>query len=174
MKRGILILLGVVAVPAVVVHGFVVWWLPAYIMGLTLGGFADQGLAVNQWYAAAAVTPRNQPVARADPDLAHALCRLDLSNGPVRVSAPGWGGFAALSVFDARAENVFVTSLSGSDGSTEIVVAMTGQAVAQRAGRPVIWLDAPEALALVRRLAPTPALQQKAAARAAEGDCTPL
>ncbi|MEM1035222.1 MAG: DUF1254 domain-containing protein [Pseudomonadota bacterium] len=124
MRR--LIALGLFIIAAIAGHFLTLYLVPSVIMNATQTRLADQGLALNQWAAAPRMTPQAQTIVRPSPDLSYSICRFDVSEGPVLISAPGWDRYGSLSVFDEQTNNVFVANLDGEDA--EVLLHAPGQA----------------------------------------------
>ncbi len=152
----------------VAVHFAVLNALPGYIMGKARSRFLDAGLPAQSWQMSPRVTPQTQTIVRPAPDLAYAICLIDLSGGQVTLSVPTWPEYGSLSVFDSHTDNVYAGSLDArqpdAPGRLTIVVALTDQTVTAAEGETVVRVKDPEALALVRRLAPSQGLYDAAAA----------
>ena len=84
MRRGILIFVAVLVVTGLVSHLLVIRALPTIIMNRGTAVIADLGVVPNQWFIAPQITAENSAVVRASPDLAYAVCLLDLTEGPCR------------------------------------------------------------------------------------------
>lgn len=169
--------LGSFAAGLVAVHLVVLNALPGYIMSKARARFVESGLPVHHWQMSPRVTPQTQTIVRPSPDLAYAICLIDLSGGPVVLNVPAWPDYGSLSVFDANTDNVFAGSLDarvpGTPGVRRVIIAQAGQAVDAAAGTDVVRVKKPEALALIRRLAPTEALHLAAAALVPASTCGP-
>ncbi len=159
------------AVCPVVVHVAVVNVLPRFIMSRAITGLETAGLSWNGWTTAPRVTPETQSVVRSSPDLAYAVCLLDLSGGPVVLSAPTWPHYGSLSVFDHTTSNIHIAGLQGEAGLVELIVAAKGQDVAAAKDRPVVRLPGSRGLALIRRLAPNDTLHAQAEALVRDATC---
>jgi uncharacterized membrane protein len=160
------------------VHLLVLNALPGRIMSQARGTMVERGLPLHQWQMTPRVSPETQTIVRPSPDLAYAICLIDVSAGPVALSVPTWPEYGSLSIFDASTDNVYAGSLDArlpdATGMRRILVALEGQDVAAEAGVDVVRLKAPEALALIRRLAPTPGLYDAAAALVPASACGPV
>ena len=123
------------------------------------------------------VTPETQTIVRPSPDLAYAVCVIDVAGGPVTLSVPTWPEYSSLSIFDASTDNVYAGSLDArlpdAPGARTVIVAMEGQAVEAAEGVDVVSVKKPEALALIRRLAPSQGLYDAAAALVPVSTCGP-
>ena len=123
------------------------------------------------------VTPETQTIVRPSPDLAYAICVIDVSGGPVTLSVPTWPEYGSLSIFDASTDNVYAGSLDArlpdAPGARMIIVALEGQAAEAAEGVDVVTVKKPEALALIRRLAPSQGLYDAAAALIPASTCGP-
>ncbi len=124
------------------------------------------------------VTPQTQTIVRPAPDLAYAVCLVDLTGGPVELSVPSWPEYGSLAVFENDTDNVYAGSLDiraeGSGPVRRIILARRGQPLPPASGTETVWIRSNQALALVRRLAPDQASYEAAAALAAESRCAPL
>jgi len=152
--------------------------LPGYIMGKARSRFLDAGLQVHTWQMSPRVTPQTQTIVRPAPDLAYAICLINLRGGPVTLSIPTWPEYGSLSIFNAHTDNVYAGSLDArqpdAPGKLTIVVALTDQTVTAAEGETIVRVKDPEALALVRRLAPSQDLYDAAAALVPISTCGPV
>ena len=161
-----------------IAHFVVLNALPGKIMSTVRGKMADSGIAPHSWQMSARITPETQSVVRPSPDLAYAICLIDLSDGPVELSVPAWPEYGSLSIFEADTDNVYAGSLDtraeGTPGTRRVIVAQEGQDLYQYGDAEQVIVSKPEALALIRRLAPTQAAYEAAAALIPASRCAPL
>ena len=161
----------------VAVHFLVLNALPGRIMSTARERIGGQ-VPLHTWQMSARITPQTQTIVRPSPDLAYAICVIDLSDGPVEISVPTWPEYGSLSVFDANTDNVYAGSLDarlpGATGARRILVAMEGQDTDASDITEIVIVDSPEALALIRRLAPTQGLYDAAAALVPASTCGPV
>lgn len=161
----------------VAAHFLVLGALPGRIMSKARGAMLERGLPLHHWQMSPRVTPETQTIVRPSPDLAYAICLIDLSGGPVAISVPTWPEYGSLSVFDASTDNVYAGSLDArlpeAPGARRIVVALPEQDVPEAQGVEIVRVTKPEALALVRRLAPSQGLYDAAAALVPASSCGP-
>lgn len=162
-----------------IAHFVVLSALPERIMSTVRGKMVENGMPVHTWVMSPRVTPDSQTVVRPSPDLAYAICLIDLSSGPVELTVPAWPDYGSLSIFEAGTNNVYAGSLDtraeGTPGMRRVVVALEGQDVYQAgADAEQIFVSRPKALALIRRLAPSPAAYEAAAALLPASRCAPL
>jgi len=166
------------AVTFLIAHFVVLSALPGKIMSTVRGQMVERGMPVHAWAMSPRVTPETQPVVRPSPDLAYAICLIDLSKGPVELSVPAWPEYGSLSVFEADTDNVYAGSLdaraNGTPGIRRVIVALEGQDLDQYGEAEQVILKKPEALALIRRLAPSQAAYEAAAALIPASRCAPL
>lgn len=166
------------AVTFLIAHFVVLSALPGKIMSTVRGQMVERGMPVHAWAMSPRVTPETQPVVRPSPDLAYAICLIDLSKGPVELSVPAWPEYGSLSVFEADTDNVYAGSLDaradGTPGIRRVIVALEGQDLYQYGEAEQVILKKPEALALIRRLAPSHAAYEAAAALIPASRCAPL
>ncbi|SDM39011.1 DUF1254 domain-containing protein [Maricaulis salignorans] len=102
-------------------------WIPGFIMSRAMEQVESGGAAINSATHAPPVTEASRNVVRPSPDILYSICPFDLSHGPLLIQArwPRNGGYASISLYDSRTNNIF--TLSDRD-----------------AGRaPAIWLDRP-------------------------------
>lgn len=166
------------AVTFLIAHFVVLSALPSKIMSTVRGQMTERGMPVHAWAMSPRVTPETQPVVRPSPDLAYAICLIDLSDGPVELSVPAWPEYGSLSIFEADTDNVYASSLDtraeGTPGTRRVIVALEGQDLSTAGEAEQVILKKPEALALIRRLAPTQAAYEAAAALIPASRCAPL
>jgi uncharacterized membrane protein len=159
------------------VHFIVLSAIPGFIMDKARTRMVDSGLPVHAWQMAPRVTPQSQTIVRPSPDLAYSICLIDLSSGPVEISAPTWPEYGSLSVFDANTDNVYAGSLDArladAPGARRIRVVMDGQDTGPGDTAEIVTVKSPKALALIRRLAPSPGLYDAAAALLPASTCGP-
>lgn len=140
-------------VSMVAAHFLTIHLVSSLIMERAQVTMEERGVPLHQWVASPRQTPQTQAVVRPSPDLSYAVCRFDVRDGPVLISAPGWEGYGSLSIFNERTNNVFVADLNGEDASiilhrpkTQIDdIDLVGQSVEIEG-----W-----GIALIRRLAPS-------------------
>ncbi|MEQ9505891.1 MAG: DUF1254 domain-containing protein [Hyphomonas sp.] len=161
----------------VAVHFLVLNALPGRIMSTARERIGGQ-VPLHTWQMSDRITPQTQTIVRPSPDLAYAICVIDLSTGPVEISVPTWPEYGSLSVFDANTDNVYAGSLDArlpdASGARRILVAMEGQDTYTSDITEIVTVDSPEALALIRRLAPSQGLYDAAAALVPASTCGPV
>ncbi|AXE65383.1 hypothetical protein BBF93_14995 [Hyphomonas sp. CACIAM 19H1] len=176
--RAFLTGLAAFAITFLIAHFVVLSALPGKIMSTVRGQMVERGMPVHAWAMSPRVTPESQPVVRPSPDLAYAICLIDLSNGPVELSVPAWPEYGSLSIFEADTDNVYAGSLDaraeGTPGIRRVIVALEGQDLYQYGEAEQVIVSKPEALALIRRLAPSQAAYEAAAALIPASRCAPL
>lgn len=159
-------------------HFVVLNGLPGKIMSKVRDRMTSNGVPVHHWQTGGRAAPDNQTIVRPSPDLAYAICLIDLSDGPVEITAPSWNEYGSLSVFSARTDNVYAGSLdarvAGTPDMRRVVVALPDQDVSAAGEADVVRVKQPEALTLIRRLAPTDEAYAAAAALIPESSCGPL
>lgn len=158
-------------------HFIVLNALPGQIMSKARERMTGTGIRVHQWQMSPRVTPQTQTIVRPSPDLAYAICLIDLSEGPVRLSVPTWPEYGSLSIFDASTDNIYAGSLDaripGAPGTRTVFIQMEGQSVELPDDADLVTVNNPEALALIRRLAPSQGLYDAAAALVPVSTCGP-
>jgi len=159
-------------------HLIVLNALPGYIMSQARERMTGSGIAPHEWRMSPRVTPETQTIVRPSPDLAYAICVIDVTDGPVTLTVPTWPEYGSLSIFDASTDNVYAGSLDArlpdAPGTRTVIVALEGQTIQTAEGVDLVTLKAPEALALIRRLAPSQGLYDAAAALVPVSTCGPV
>lgn len=159
---------------ATLVHVLVLFSLPTIIMDRAITLLQGEDNGFNVWLPSDPITPQNQPVVRASPDLAYTVCLLDLSDGPVKVTAATWSGYGSLSVFDHDTRNVHTSSLRGEGDIRGVIIATSEQVTPVSGDFPVVLLSDDTGVALIRRLAPDPDSRAQSDALNPLGQCSPL
>lgn len=148
-------------------HFIVLGSIPGFIMNKAHATFEAQGLPQNVFLPSPRQTPTTQRIVRPSPDLAYALCLFDTSDGPVRITAPIGEGYGSVSIFNDQTDNVFVGDLSpGSDFDSVTI----GHSRDKADPKPDVLLNG-AGIALIRRLAPTQAEYDRAAALVSGAAC---
>lgn len=147
-----------VLVLALVVHLVVIVSAPRLAMSVATYRIEARAGGSNAWLHAERVTPQSQEVVRSSPDLAYSACAWDLSDGPVRISAPSWDDYFSVSLYDNRSVNFFVANHRDSAEGVEVLLATAKQAadLSGTAGVLTVTAPSPTGVALLRYLAPTP------------------
>lgn len=175
--RSFLMGLAAFAVTFLIAHFAVLSALPGSIMSTVRERMIDTGIPVHSWTMSPRVTPETQSIVRPSPDLAYAICLIDVSKGPVELSVPSWPNYGSLSIFEAGTDNVYAGSLDaraeGAIGVRRVVVAMEGQDLYPFGEAEQVIVSKPHALALIRRLAPSQAAYEAAAALIPASRCAP-
>jgi len=143
------LLLGLVV--AVIGYGAILEAIPRGIMAV-----AERRIAARTGWNDMAFPPlptaEARSVVRPSPDLAYAICVVDIGKGPVRIDAPALPArYWSVSVFDHRTDVAFVRNNRDSRGGPiSIVLAREGQRTP--AVVPVVRLPSARAIALLRVL----------------------
>lgn len=143
---------------ALVVHLLVVAASPRVAMSVAAHRIEDRAGGANSWLHADRVTPTTQEVVRSSPDLAYSACVWDLSEGPIRISAPAWDDYYSLSLYDEASVNFFVANdRDAGDRGVDVVLATADQAERLGPAGDAHTVIAPSrtGIALLRYLAPT-------------------
>lgn len=162
-----LISLLVLVVMALASHFFVLGSIPGFIMNKAHATFEAQGLPQNMFLSSPRQTPTTQRIVRPSPDLAYALCLFDTANGPVRITAPIGEGYGSVSIFNDQTDNVFVGDLSPGSDFAGVTISHSRH---KGDPKPDVLLNG-AGIALIRRLAPTQADYDGAAALVAGAAC---
>ncbi len=161
MRRTIAFILFLIS--AVAAHFATLHLVPSLIMERMQATMNERGLPTYQWIASPRQSPETQAVVRPSPDLSYAICRFDVQDGPVMISAPGWDGYGSLSIFDDQTNNVFVASLDGQDAGVTIVSELSRYVEKPPlSGTSELVILNGTGLALIRRLAPNQIIHDEA------------
>lgn len=179
MSRPLLAGIAAFVAAFLIAHFLVLGALPSRIMSTVRGQMEERGLPLHHWQMSPRVTPETQTVVRPSPDLAYAICLIDLSGGPVELVAPAWPDYGSLSIFDADTDNVYAGSLDArgdkATGMRRIIVGLARHELDRYgADAEQVVLNKPQAIALIRRLAPSQAAWEAAAALIPASRCAPL
>jgi len=156
---------------AAAVHMVVVLDAPGRIMAAAMNRISDDGARTNVWRHAPRTSIASRNIVRPSPDLAYSSCVFDLSNGPVRITAPSWNDYASLSIFAANTDNFYVINdRQMPSGGADILLIRNGSA---RPATSAIVVESPstKGIALLRYLAPTPERFAAAAAARTSARC---
>lgn len=173
MIRMLVVALCVFVLAFVVSHAIMLRVIPNIMVTVASTRLAEVGAEQNAWYRAPQITADNAAVVRASPDLSYAVCLMDLSEGPMKLSVPTWDNYGSLSVFDGDTTNVLVERLDAAQ-QVNLVVFRRGQTFNLPQGFKAVELMTPRGVALIRHLAPTTELHNRATTVIAESQCAPL
>ncbi len=178
MTRPLALALAAFVTTFLIAHFLLLSALPGQIMSTVRERMIEGGVPLNAWQMSPQITPETQTVVRPSPDLAYAICLIDLSAGPIMLEVPAWPDYGSVSVFDAGTDNVYAGALDsrypGTPGIRRILIALPEHTVPDEEGVDIVTLKNPEALALIRRLAPTPWAWEEAASLLPESRCRPV
>ncbi|MCF4165355.1 DUF1254 domain-containing protein [Zavarzinia compransoris] len=161
---------------AAVTHVGAIWAVPRGIMALVIGGVAEAAAGYNRAYHPPPIDDKARTVVLPSPDIRYSICALDLSAGPVEVTATPPASYFSLSVFDAITDNVAVIS-NATTGTGPIHLVIAGEDTAAPAlpdDAHLVTLPTTTGLLLLRGLAATPALAEAAETARRTLVCRPL
>ena len=146
--------------------------MPTLIMNRGIDVLTSAGAVRNAWYTAPRIEDSRDTIVRPSPDLAYSVCVIDLSDGPVRIKAPGWDGYGSLAIFNSDSQNVFVGGLQDKP-SLELVVGRAQHKPEH--GEQARWVElvGNTGVALIRRLAPRRDLHEQSVALMEQAVCEP-
>ena len=178
MIRPLVLGLAAFAATFLIAHFLVLAALPGRIMSTVRERMIEGGVPLNAWQMSPQITPETQTVVRPSPDLAYTICLIDLSAGPALLEVPAWPDYGSVSVFDAGTDNVYAGALDSRQPGTpeirRILIALPKHDLPAQDGVDIVTVKNPEALALIRRLAPTPWAWEEAASLLPESRCGPV
>jgi len=151
---------------AAVTHFAAVYAMPRALMNVAMERIGAGGS--NVWHLANRVTAESRDIVRPSPDFAYSACAYDLSEGPVVISAAPWNSYWSLSLYGANSDNYYVIDDREAHYGAEILLIRRGQRAPENATN-VVQSPSGRGIALIRRLAPSPA-SYSAAAEAARAD----
>ena len=176
MKRtAFLILAGLIG--GVVIHIVAVLAFPAY-GGRSLWNAVEAYGPERTFAVIPRPAPGEETIAYLDPNMAHAICRFDLSRGPNRIVA-ALSGFWAVGIFDARGQNLFSLTSGGADREIlDLLIARPQELTPLRRDPPpileeavVVDLAVDRAVMVIRAFVPDPTQWDQVAAMLATADC---
>ncbi|MEZ5959239.1 MAG: DUF1254 domain-containing protein [Hyphomonadaceae bacterium] len=153
---------------AAFVHFAAIFAVPRVLMNVAMDRIGARG--VNVWHLSERVTAASRGVVRPAPDFAYSACVFDLSQGPVVITATPWSDYWSLSFYAANSDNFFVIDDREAHNGAEITLVRRGAAHPEDAAM-VTESPSVRGIALIRRLAPTPATYDAAKVVAAEDVC---
>lgn len=179
MSRPLVLGLAAFVATFLIAHFLVLSALPGRIMSAVQERIIEGGMAVNAWTMSPQITPETQTIVRPSPDLAYAICLIDLSEGPVLLEVPAWPDYGSLSIFDTNTDNVYAGSLdarmAGTPQMRRVILGLESHELYRfDQDAEQIVFKRPKALALIRRLAPTPWAWEEAASLLPESRCGPV
>jgi uncharacterized membrane protein len=160
------------AITVAVFHVAIVWLLPRLIMWRVMSGPIAQEIGgTNRASFPPPVDATSRRIVMPSPDLLYAVCLLDLSGGPVRVTAdPQWPDYWSLALYGANSDNYYVLNDRQAAGKPVDlwVVAAGGNAGAPQvpAGAQVVVSPSRKAFLLMRVLTGDYAAQADAVEKA--------
>jgi uncharacterized membrane protein len=144
-----------VLVVAAAVHVGVIWALPRAIMGrlaLALDARGGRNTALHP--------PRPDDSARGvvmpSPDLLYSICAFDLSDAPLRVTAPAPQGYWSVALFAENSDNFFVQN-DRSGKPVDFILTGPGKTAAPPPDVPIIQSPSVRGIVLFRLFVPTDA-----------------
>lgn len=151
-----------------VAHVAAVHAMPRVLMGVAIERLGAEGF--NAWRIGDRVTPAARAIVRPSPDFAYSACVYDLSEGPLFISATPWNSYWSLSLYGANSDNYFVIDDREANYGAEITLVRRGRPHPEGASM-VVESPSNQGIALIRRLAPSPATYEAAAEVAREDVC---
>lgn len=150
------------------VHFAVILATPRVLMDVAMERIGAAG--VNAWHVNDRVTATSRQIVRPSPDFSYSACVFDLTQGPIVITATPWDAYWSLSLYAANSDNFFVIDDREAHYGAEITLVRRGTAHPEGASM-VVESPSERGIALIRRLAPTPAEYDAAKAVATEDVC---
>ncbi|HYD88690.1 MAG TPA: DUF1254 domain-containing protein [Vitreimonas sp.] len=156
---------------AAVTHIACIYAAPRLMMNVAIERVG--GESYNSWRLAERVSPASRQIVRPSPDFAYSACAYDLSAGPVTISAAPWSSYWSLSLYAANSDNYYVIDDREAEYGAGLTLIRRG---ARRPDGAAMIVESPSerGIALIRRLAPSPAEYRAAAETARRDVCASL
>lgn len=145
---------------AAVTHIAAVHAIPRVLMNVAIERLGAGGL--NVWQLADRVTEDSRQIVRPSPDFAYSACVYDLSDGPMLITATPWNSYWSLSLYSANSDNYYVIDDREARYGAEVTLVRRGARHPEGAST-VVESPSTRGIALIRRLAPSPATYAAAA-----------
>jgi len=157
---------------AVVIHLTAIIALPDLVMHVVMTRGAKLA-GLNTAFHAHQPTAADRGIPLPSPDLLYSFCVLDVSAGPVTASVTPGGDYLSLAVFDARSDNVFVTSDRDAAGKPiKLMIATDTADLTAPADTTLVALPGGKGMLLLRGLAATPDMAARTDAVRRTLNCT--
>jgi uncharacterized membrane protein len=157
-------------------HLYVLNAYPAKRMREAVARIGQDGKRHNFLVNAPPVTPASRGVVRPSPDLIYSVCIYDLSGGDVEIEMSPQADYHSLSLYDLKTNNFFVIN-DRETGDRPYVLRLTRAKIKGEkagSGETVLVPPTPVGLALIRRLAATPAMLETAQKVRLKDRCEPV
>jgi len=152
MKRWFL-RVALVLVLAAVFHILTVMFYPTGLLFALSMKQRKTGLKVNTVYHAPRVTSASREVVRPSPDLLYSICSYDVSEAPLRITAPVPDTYWSLSFFASNTDNFFVINDRQVQSKTvEVVLVGPGRSAPKGEAAMVVRSPTHRGVALFRTL----------------------
>ncbi|MHA1559457.1 MAG: DUF1254 domain-containing protein [Alphaproteobacteria bacterium] len=123
-------------------------------------------------------SPGSESIAYLDPNMAHGICRFDLSVGPRRIVA-SLEGFWSVGIFNDRGQNLYSLTSGGADREIlDLLIARPEALTPLRRDPPAILEEAvvvdlgiDRGIAVIRGFVPDPTMWDQISAQLAAADC---
>lgn len=154
---------------AIGAHWATLTYAPGLIMDRALTTLKNRGISEHAFTTPQRISPQTQAVVRSSPDLFYSLCRYDLNEtgSALRIKVGEWPDYQSLSFFDAETNNFETLRATGQPLSALLVT----QDISVEPEVALIKATTARGVVLIRRLAPTKELFEKAQAAAKKDRC---
>jgi uncharacterized membrane protein len=140
----------------------------AYVSGKIVGKVGK-----NAFHHGTRPTPKDRIVVLPSPDLIYSSAAFDLSEGPVRITAPLTGSYMSVSLYASNSDNFFVMNdQQVEDGKFDIILAKPGAAVPEIRGTQVVRAPSTTGIMLIRYFAGEGNKAEEIASRQKEITCS--
>ncbi|MBA5779042.1 hypothetical protein H2509_18085 [Stappia sp. F7233] len=164
-----------------IIHIFVIFSIPSFVPDVAYERIGRLG-ATEGFVRLASVTAGAEPLPMLDPAMAHAACRYELADGPVRLDAEIDAPFWSFALFNRRGETIYSfndrTSGTGKLGmlvlTPEQLSVLREQPPADLEDLIVIETDEEDGFALLRAFVPNDLRRQTIEASLDAARCAPL
>jgi len=146
VRRTLLFIIGGIFVGGIL-HVAVVFLVPYYAGKDAYAAIGDLG-ADGQFHLLPQADAGKEAMPGLDPHLMEAVCRFDLSGGPIHVHAAMPDDFWSVAVFDTLSRNVYSLTDRAAEGTGLDLALLTSVQMAQARQNPPPWLETSIALEL--------------------------
>jgi uncharacterized membrane protein len=177
MKRTLLFALGGILLGGII-HIAIVLLIPLYAVNDAWANVERLGRD-GQFHLLGLPEAGSEPIASLDPRMMHAVCRFDLTDGPIRISANMPDEFWSVAIFDRRGRNIYSLNDRASERSRLDLVVLTPVQMAQIRQDPpesletsiVLELPVQDGFALLRAFVPDDTYLPGVTAALRQADC---
>jgi uncharacterized membrane protein len=125
--------MGLMLLVAAAVHLAIILAIP-WVVGIRLRAMGERNVIIH----AARLSADYNPVRRSSPDLLYSACPYDLSQGPLRITAPASGTYMSVSCFALNTDNFYARNDRQVKDSFDFVLISPGAPTPEAPGSEVV------------------------------------